>query len=205
MPLFSKACSAAALLGIILQSTTVVVAHNNGALPAPDFDASLSGGFVASAPQEAPTFEDPSQFDSEDATEVAGEGFTGEAPVSAEEDTTVLDTTTYEPARQYDDYTEDVPISAFEIGSGCESYDPVSVDWEAVRDDIVSYLSQGGGSIGPDGVTYARVAPMMVRATFHDAGMPPSLRRFILSSRHGGDMRLHARTLNTRAYVLMHK
>lgn len=66
-------------------------------------------------------------------------------------------------------YTTDVPTSMYLDGFGCETYDPSTVDWGAVRDDIIAYLDRPG-SIGPDDVPYSRVAPMLVRASFHDAG-----------------------------------
>lgn len=36
--------------------------------------------------------------------------------------------------------------------------------------DIIEYLAQPGGALGPDSVPYKRVAAMLVRAAFHDAG-----------------------------------
>lgn len=53
---------------------------------------------------------------------------------------------------------------------GCAAYDPSTADWAAVRQDILNYLGQSSALIGPEQVPYKRVAAMLVRASFHDAG-----------------------------------
>lgn len=45
---------------------------------------------------------------------------------------------------------------------GCDSYDPTSVDWNAVKDDIINYLGSGESGYGPDRITAERVAPILV-------------------------------------------
>ena len=70
-------------------------------------------------------------------------------------------------------YTEQVPPLVFAIGTdACDNYDPTPgrVDWAQVRQEVIDYLLQPGGSLGPDNVPYKRVAAMMVRAGFHDPG-----------------------------------
>eukprot|EP01135_Chromosphaera_perkinsii_P006885 Nk52_evm40s621 gene=Nk52_evmTU40s621 len=68
---------------------------------------------------------------------------------------------------QTDFYDECVPSSR--EGFSCDSYDATAMDWNGFRQELMDFF-KADGTIGPDDLPHKRIAAVLVRATFHDAG-----------------------------------